>query len=125
SPPARAGIASLLGLPEASALEAYRMLLFGKGAGSAQSGASIPEDLADRALKSEKGRIPLPVRFGCRVRYLTEGVVFGSVEFVREQLEWVRKARGRKQAPSVVSCREPGLEDLAVASGMRGEEVRP
>ncbi|MFP4203829.1 MAG: transposase [Opitutales bacterium] len=121
SPPARAGIASLFGLPEARALEEYRMLLFGKGSAPVKSGASLPEDLADRVLKSGKGQIPLPVRFGCKIRYFTEGIVFGSVAFVRDQLEGVQKARGRKRLPFVVSCIQPELENLAVAAGMRGK----
>ncbi|MFP4674175.1 MAG: hypothetical protein ACLFO5_06245, partial [Opitutales bacterium] len=57
--------------------------------------------------------------FGSKIRYLTEGIVLGSVEFVRDQLEGVQKARGRKRVPAVVSCRETELENLAVASGMR------
>ncbi|MFP4673754.1 MAG: transposase, partial [Opitutales bacterium] len=119
SPPARAGIASMLGAPEARALEEYRMLLFGKGAAPTPSGSSIPEDVADGVLKSEQGGMPLPVRFGCKIRHLTEGMVLGSIEFVREQLEGVQEARGRKRLPSVLPCMEPELENLAVASGMR------
>ena len=64
------------------ALQAHRMLIFGKHA----SGAGLSDLTRKRALKvldREDGQLPKAAILRCRVRYFTDGAILGSAEFVR------------------------------------------
>lgn len=82
---ARAGLAALIGLPDwVEGLAAYRMILFGKGAhGRDGEQGGIPRERVLKVLEAG-GKVPIADLLRCRIRYLTDGGVLGSEEFVRE-----------------------------------------
>ena len=66
----------------AEALREHRLLLFGKGAVPG-AGAFISREAALRVLEQEDGILPRAAAMRCRIRYFTDGAIFGSAEFVR------------------------------------------
>ena len=101
-----------------SALQAHRMLIFGRHA----SEAGLPEMTRERALKildEENGELPKAVILRCRVRYFTDGVIIGSAEFVRGFTGARQMKVGRKYPPKVHALRGSDWGDLAVIQGLR------
>jgi putative transposase len=96
---ARAGLARALGFePDqtnwAEVGAEYRRLLFRTGVV-----ASKPEQ-ARRVVEEQRGVLPLSERLGCRLRFLTYGVVLGSRCFVEAQLSrWGQRRGGPAPAP--------------------------
>ncbi len=91
-------------------LAAYRYLLFFRGSQHAEGKATMPEALVKKVLSSEKGTLPLAEVLRCKLRYLTEGLVIGSENFVRSYLgERKRKAlfQDRDALPDICSLRSP------------------
>jgi REP element-mobilizing transposase RayT len=92
--PAQAGVQRLveafLGKPESPArsLEVYRMRLALQGAAQKEDDGPSPSRERSRQQVLEvlknKGKLPLSVYLRHRVRYFTDGVVFGSRQFVDE-----------------------------------------
>jgi putative transposase len=97
--PARAGLARALGFepgqaPWAEVGAAYRRLLFRTGVvASKREQAVIDPEQARRVVEEEKGVLPLGDQLGCRLRFLTTGLVLGSRSFVESQLDrwWGRR----------------------------------
>jgi len=101
-----------------SALQAHRMLIFGRHA----SEAGLPEMTRERALKildEENGELPKAAILRCRVRYFTDGVILGSAEFVRGFTGARQIEVGRKYPPKVHVLRGSDWGDLAVIQGLR------
>ena len=101
-----------------SALQAHRMLIFGRHA----SEAGLPEMTRERALKildDENGELPKAAILRCRVRYFTDGVIIGSAEFVRGFTGARQMKVGRKYPPKVHALRGSDWGDLAVIQGLR------
>ena len=101
-----------------SALQAHRMLIFGRHA----SEAGLPEMTRERALKIlevENGELPKAAILRCRVRYFTDGVILGSAEFVRGFTGARQIEVGRKYPPKVHVLRGSDWGDLAVIQGLR------
>ena len=101
-----------------SALQAHRMLIFGRHA----SEAGLPEMTRERALKildEENGELPKAAILRCRVRYFTDGVILGSAEFVRGFTGARQIEVGRKYPPKVHTLRGSDWGDLAVIQGLR------
>ena len=62
-----------------AALEAHRMLIFGKGSSPwTHHGKLIDEKKALAVLNDEQGQLPKAVVLRCRVRYFTDGAILGS-----------------------------------------------
>jgi putative transposase len=101
-----------------SALQAHRMLIFGKHA----SEAGLPDMTRKRALKvldQDDGQLPKAAILRCRVRYFTDGAILGSAEFVRGfTAAWQVECR-RKHLPKVHALRGSDWGDLAVIQGLR------
>ncbi|MBV9999310.1 MAG: hypothetical protein JO015_09375 [Verrucomicrobia bacterium] len=68
----------------------------------------IEPEVARRVVEQEKGALPAGVSLGCRLRFLTNGLVLGSRRFVEEQLSFWR---GPGQPPG------PGAESAGAAEG--------
>ena len=101
-----------------SALQAHRMLIFGRHA----SEVGLPEMTRERALKIlevENGELPKAAILRCRVRYFTDGVILGSAEFVRGFTGARQIEVGRKYPPKVHVLRGSDWGDLAVIQGLR------
>ena len=100
------------------ALQAHRMLIFGKHA----SGAGLPDFTRKRALEvldREDGQLPKAAILRCRVRYFTDGAILGSAEFVRGFVDVWQVERGRKHPPKVNAMRGSDWGDLAVIRSLR------
>ena len=65
-----------------NALEDYRMILYGKGATISRDSQKAMSREQVRAVIAQGGRLPVHVVLRCRVRYMTDGAVLGSQEFV-------------------------------------------
>ncbi|MBV9997955.1 MAG: transposase [Verrucomicrobia bacterium] len=111
---ARAGLARALGYePDqtswAEVGAEYRCLLFRAGVVAAKPEQAVIEpEVARRVVEQEKGALPAGVSLGCRLRFLTNGLVLGSRRFVEEQLS---RWRGPGQPPG------PGAEPAGAAQG--------
>lgn len=119
---ARKGLAEIVGTAKWTEIQAsYRQLLYCVGAvPRAGKGHSLPASAAEAVLNA-KGKLPLPVVLRCRARYLTEGAVLGSREFVEFHLDHYRRRYGRR----VGSTPRPLPDitdwgDLATMRGLRG-----
>jgi putative transposase len=105
----RAGLARALGYEpgQASWVDVgaeYRCRLFRTGVvASKPEQAVIAPEAARRVVEEQKGVLPLEERLGCRLRFLTYGVVLGSQTFVEEQLSRWRRRRGGMAAPASAS----------------------
>ena len=100
------------------ALQAHRMLIFGKHA----SGAGLSDLTRKRALKvldREDGQLPKAAILRCRVRYFTDGAILGSAEFVRGFVHVWQVESGRKHPPKVNAMRGSDWGDLAVIRSLR------
>jgi len=100
------------------ALQAHRMLIFGKHA----SGAGLSDLTRKRALKvldREDGQLPKAAILRCRVRYFTDGAILGSAEFVRGFVDVWQVESGRKHPPKVNAMRGSDWGDLAVIRSLR------
>ena len=108
------------------ALRMHRELIFGHRA--AEPG--LPEQERKHALQVlKKGGATLPKAtiLRCRVRYFTDGAIFGTRDYVQELIEHWQMDRGRKYLPKVnvlggadwAGAKVPHGEDLACLRGLR------
>jgi len=105
----------------ADALKAYRLMLFGKGSSPAAGTSQIGRAQAVRALEEEQGHLPTATLLRCRIRYLSEGAVLGSREFVAAHMDaWQRSTR-RKNRPKPCSFQAEASEPLVVMKNVRGQ----
>ncbi len=75
---------------------AYRQILFGTAVGPTEKGASISREQFQRVV-AEGGKLPLAEVLRCRIRYFTEGAVFGRQAFVQTQLAVYQERTGRRR----------------------------
>ena len=98
----------------AAALQMHRQLVFAKGQSWAQAAGrqALLEAL-------ERGEAPLPKAavLRCRVRYLSDGAVLGTAQFVRECC--ARAGAGRKRPPKPTPLTGAAWGDLAVMKNIR------
>lgn len=123
---ARKGIMEMLGIHNwEEAQAAYRLALFGTGAGEKEGKASIPLEDFEKVLK-EKGKLPLPTLLRCRIRHFTEGAALGSEIFVQGILAEYRMKNGLrlKYGPHKLTMFE-NMPDLALLRGQRRQAIIP
>ncbi len=100
---ARSGICSLMRAKKVwpTAAREYRVGLFGMGAMPKAGGQPHIDHKKVREVMKRGGRLSRVELLRCRVRYFSDGVVLGSEEFVRHQIEQVREELGpmRKSGP--------------------------
>jgi len=103
-----------------AALEAHRMLIFGKGSSPwTQKGRLIDEKKALKVLNEAQGQLPKAAVLRCRVRYFTDGAILGSAEYVRGFSGVWQLERGRKHPPKANPLKGADWGDLAVIRGLR------
>ena len=63
--------------------------------------------------------LPKATVLRCRMRYLTDGAILGSEEFVSGFVETWQKEKGRRHRPQVNRLRGADWGSLAVIQGLR------
>jgi len=101
-------------------LEAYRMLLYGRGEerGVAEDGSVLKKGFTreeSQHVVAEGGRLPKAVYLRCRVRYLTDGAVIGSRSFVNEIFTTLKDRFGAKRKTGARLMRGLEKEDKLYA----------
>jgi hypothetical protein len=105
---------------DSNPLRAHRLLIFGKGSEDSKgSGHVIEREKALRVLEQEGGLLPKAAILRCRVRYFTDGAIFGSAEFVRGFTSAWQMERKRQYPPKVNLLKGAQWGDLAVIQGLR------
>jgi putative transposase len=102
---------------EASALQSHRMLMYSKGSDD----CSIPQEDVVRVLEQEDAILPKSQVLRCRIRYFTDGAIFGSKDFVESFVGAVQLARGRKRPPRAHAMKGADWGGLAVIQGLRSK----
>jgi REP element-mobilizing transposase RayT len=124
---AQQGIRAIFGADGQSWAEvqaAYRLVLFGTGAGPRENSGTITPEVFQQVLQTG-GKLPLATVLRCHVRYFSDGVVLGSQAFVALQLARLRSRTraGNRTAPRPL----PNLTDwgeLATLAKLRGAVFR-
>lgn len=104
-----------------SALEQYRMILFGMGSSRSRENQKVMSAEKARAVIAQGGKLPVSVLLRCRVRYMTAGAVLGSQEFVSTYYEAHREhfSERRKKCFHKMSGSDWG--GLVVLRGLRSD----
>ena len=101
-------------------LKAHRLLLFGKGASPwTHHGRVIDRKKAVKVLEEQSGELSKATVLRCRVRYFTDGAIFGSSEFVRGFTGAWQLDRGRKYPPKVSELHGANWGGLVVIQRLR------
>jgi len=98
-------------------LEGYRQSLFGIAAAPKEGKNSIDPATASRVIEQEQGKLSMPEVLRCKCRYLTQGYIIGSREFVREASEPLQPYRKRPIRPKPMEGAD--WDNLAVFPGVR------
>ncbi|MDQ8207896.1 transposase [Coraliomargarita sp. SDUM461003] len=100
------------------ALKSHRLLIFGKRAAE----PCLPEMTRRQALQvleQEDGCLSKHAILRCRVRYFTDGAIFGSQEFVHGFVGAWQMEKGRKHPPKVNALRGADWGDLSVINSLK------
>ncbi len=109
------------------AAAAYRCCLYTRGgerrdeSGALQRAGMAPEEL--RAVLDQGGRMPLADLLRCRVRYLRDGLAFGSRAFVDEVFQKNRAHFGAKRRTGARRMRFCASEEFYTARDLRVDPV--
>lgn len=114
----RAGLARALGYEPQTGAEwaevqaAYRRLLYRTGVVSSQAAqAVLGVEAARRVVEQEQGTLSWMERLGCRLRFLTYGLVLGRQAFVERQGARVRRWTAQRLKGAGVNAGEPSGEE--------------
>jgi len=102
--------------PDEEALRAHRRLMFAKG----WNEESVDRAQALKVLEEQDGVLPKAAVLRCRVRYFTDGAVFGSREFMERYVQAWQLQRERKRPPKPRELKGADWGDLAVIRRLRG-----
>jgi len=100
---------------QAAALRSHRSFIYTKG----EHEQAIPREQVVRALEKENAILPRSVALRCRVRYFTDGAIFGTKDFVRSFSETWQAERGRQRPPKAHELAGAEWGDLATIRGIR------
>ena len=116
---ARKGIMFLTGCDNwESASARYRQAVFAIGSAEKEKGAKLSVSQLLEVIR-QGGRLPLATLLHCRIRYLTEGLILGSPEFVQRHLGLCQKDLVRPRRTHVLPCHVEG-KALAIPKRLRG-----
>ncbi len=90
--------------------------------GEVQRRKGFSEDVVDAEVASG-GRLPLKAVLRHRVRYLTDGAVFGSANFVNEVFTQHREQLGLKRKTGARRMKEADWGDLCVLRDLQGNRI--
>lgn len=113
-------VAGLYPISDTEALANYRCSLFGRGAGRS-AGARISREAAGKVLKDTKGNLSLAALLRCRIRFLTEGALLGTQDFIFEHLADWQKANQLIRSPKPKVLKGTYGEALSVMKNVRGD----
>ncbi len=126
---ARRGLIAAIGLgtemvPWSEPSRAYRKYLYCKGSapapGNGGAGASIPVEAWRREM-NRGGVIPVAAALRCRVRYFTDGAVFGSRAYVQDTAESVSEPSAFPRICGPRKMLGSDWRGLTVLQNLRGE----
>jgi len=104
----------------ASILSAHRILLFGQGADPWLMGSrAFDREMAVRVIEEAGGVLPMAAAMRCRVRYFTDGLVLGSLEFTGKLAQEVQRVCARKKPPKANPMKGAEWGDLTVMQSLR------
>jgi len=104
-----------------SALEQYRMTLFGMGSSLSRASQKAMSTERARAVIAKGGKLSVPELLRCRVRYMTDGAVLGSQEFVSDYFKAHRKSFGKRRKKSFYKMSGSDWGGLVVLRGLRSD----
>ena len=104
-----------------SALEGYRMTLFGMGASVSRSSQKAMSAQKAKRVIEKGGKLPVSTVLRCRVRYMTDGAVLGSREFVSAYFKTHRESFGKKRKKAYNAMKGSDWGGLVVLRGLRSE----
>ena len=101
----------------------YRQMLYCQGALEAPADATLGKISREAWVKvlEEDGRLPVAEALRCRVRYLTDGAVLGSKDFVEDIFGMYRSQFGRRRQSGARVMRGSDWEGLTVLRDLRRE----
>jgi REP element-mobilizing transposase RayT len=103
-----------------AALQAHRMLIFGKGSSPwTHKGKLIDQKKALKVLNEQDGLLSKSAALRCRVRYFSDGAILGSAEYVRGFADVWQAERGRKYPPKANQLKGADWGDLTTIQGLR------
>jgi len=97
------------------AMRCHRSLIFAKG----EEAQAISREAAVKVLEEGGSTLPKSTVLRCRVRYFTEGAIFGSKAFVESFAADWQRARGRRRPPRAHELEGADWGDLATLRGLR------
>lgn len=100
------------------ALQAHRQFLFSQGTLPGE-GAGMDAEAARRGREDPDGVLPVGAALRCRIRYLTDGAILGTGEFIREFISLWQKNRKRKLPEAGYPVKGGDWEDLATIKTVR------
>jgi hypothetical protein len=99
-----------------AALQAHRLLIFGK-ASSSVTGSMMDRAAVAKVIELEDGILPRAAVLRCRVRYFSDGAILGSEAFVSDYAG--RLQSKRKHPPKVNAMKGAAWGDLSVLQSLR------
>lgn len=122
---ARSGLIAVMDDNRArSAMERYRMVLFGKGAQSNSSAPLLPAD-AVKAVQRSQGKLGRATLLRQRVRYFSEGLILGRPEFVRKLGYALDQRKTSRQGKIPLQIEESGEEFVTWRRPRRQKNLLP
>jgi len=104
-----------------SALEQYRMTLFGMGSSLRRESQKVISTEKAMAVIAKGGKLPLPTILRCRVRYMTDGAVLGSQKFVSDYFNAHRESFGKRRTKAFNRMKGGDWSGLVVLRGLRSD----
>ena len=83
--------------------------------------AMSTEKARARAVIAQGGKLPVSELLRCRVRYMTDGAVLGSQEFVSDYFKAHRKSFGKRRKKGFYKMRGSDWGGLVVLRGLRSD----
>lgn len=104
-----------------TALEHYRMTLFGMGSTVSRGSQKAMSAEKAKEVIARGGKLPVHAILRCRVRYMTDGAVLGSQEFVSDYFKAHRNRFGQRRKKSFYKMRGRDWDGMVVLRGLRSD----
>lgn len=114
---ARRGLEKVTGSIGQKAMEQYRRMLYGKGSSPSAGCPGMHPGNAEKVLNEQAGAMRGTTFLRCRIRYFSEGIVFGTLAYVKSYAACVQSRKGRK---SPVTPRQFGAENGTSLAAFEG-----
>jgi len=122
---AREGLMRILGVSDwAEAARMYRQMLYSRAARANESGKVVLDEKQIREVMDRGGELGLGDILLYRIRYFTDGVAFGSREFVEGVFRKFRGRFGPKRKTGARRIRGIGLGDFYTLRDLRVNAIQ-